>query len=255
MKKVLAMLLASSMILSFVACGNNETNETTEATTEVTTEATTEIAAEETTTANEEVVAPAETGSLDLLREIWNAYLADETIAEENKLTFVGGGDYNWMTVAAAEFEANNPMPADDASDEVWEAYWMAYSAATQGPGNVVVEYTEENTYLASISFPVDKIDLIDCAASVFHGMMLNNFTGAVYHVADSANVATVAEALKASIASTQWVCGQPEVYTIITVGDFIVAIYGLDMIATDLTNVIEGLYDNAIVVCKEAVM
>ena len=249
MKKVLAMLLAASLILSFVACGNNETNETTETTTEATTEATTE-----TTTATE-VVAPVAADSLSLLREIWNAYLADETIAEENKLTFVGGGDYNWMTVAAAEFEANNPMPADDASDEVWEAYWMAYSAATQGPGNVVVEYTEENTYLASISFPVDKIDLIDSAASVFHGMMLNNFTGAVYHVADSANVATVAEALKASIASTQWVCGQPEVYTIITVGDFVIAIYGLDMIATDLTNVIEGLYDNAIVVCKEAVM
>ena len=249
MKKVLAMLLAASLILSFVACGNNETNETTETTTEATTEATTE-----TTTATE-VVAPVAADSLSLLREIWNAYLADETIAEENKLTFVGGGDYNWMTFAATEFEANNPMPADDASDEVWEAYWMAYSAATQGPGNVVVEYTEENTYLASISFPVDKIDLIDCAASVFHGMMLNNFTGAVYHVADSANVATVAEALKASIASTQWVCGQPEVYTIITVGDFVIAIYGLDMIATDLTNVIEGLYDNAIVVCKEAVM
>jgi uncharacterized lipoprotein YehR (DUF1307 family) len=45
MKKVLAMLLASSMILSFAACGNNDTTETTD-TTDTTTEATTEATAE-----------------------------------------------------------------------------------------------------------------------------------------------------------------------------------------------------------------
>lgn len=244
MKKVLAMLLASSMILSFAACGNNDTTETTD-TTDTTTEATTEAPV---------VVAPVAENSLELLREVWNTYLASESILEENKLTFVGGGDYNWMTKAAAEFEANNPMPSDDASDAEWEAYWTAYSAATQGPGEVVVEYNDDNQYLASISFPVDKIALVDSAASVFHGMMLNNFTGAVYHVTDSANVSTFVDALKTSIASTQWVCGQPEVYTIITVDNFVIAIYGLDMIATDLTGVIEGLYDNATVVCKEAI-
>lgn len=249
MKKVLAMLLASSMILSFAACGNNDTNETTDTTTEANTT--------ETTTAIEETTeAPVAESSFGLLREIWNAYLADETIAEENKLTFVGGGDYSWLEKAAAEFDANNPMPSDDASDEEWEAYWNAYAAATQGPGEVAPEYDEENNnYLASISFPVDKIALIDSAASVYHGMMLNNFTGAVYHVADSANIDTFVNALKASIASTQWVCGQPEVYTIVTVDNYVIAIYGLDMIATDLTGVIEGLYDNATVVCKESLM
>ena len=50
--------------------------------------------------------------------------------------------------------------------------------------------------------FSMISVKILHSAASVFHGMMLNNFTGAVYHVADSANVATVAEALKASIAS-----------------------------------------------------
>ncbi len=253
MKKVLAMLLASSMILSFAACGNTDTESTADTTTAETT--TVETTTAETTTETPAVVAPVAENSLGLLREIWNAYLADETIAEEEKLTFVGGGDYDWLMKAGAEFEANNPMPSDDASEDEINAYWEAYAAATQGPGEVAPEYDEENNnYLASINFPVEHVGLIDSASSVYHGMMLNNFTGAAYHVTDSANVETVANALKASIGSAQWVCGQPEVYTVITVDNFVIAIYGLEMIVDDLTAVIDGLYDNASVVCKEAV-
>ena len=260
MKKVLAMLLASSMILSFAACGDKPEETTTgETTTAETTTA--EKPAAETTTAESTteapvVVAPVAEDSLDFLRKVWNAYVADDSISEEEKLLFVGGGDYTWLEQAGAEFEANNPMPSDDASDAEWEAYWNAYAAATQGPGRVAPEYDEENNpYLASVNFPVAHVGLIDSAASVFHGMMLNNFTCATYHVADSANVDTLVNALKTSIGSAQWVCGQPEVYTIITVGNYVTAIYGLEMITDDITSTIEGLFDNATVVCKEAVM
>lgn len=252
MKKVLAMLLASSLILSFAACGEKPEETTVETTTVETT--TVETTTAETTTATE-VVAPVAEDALDFLRKVWNAYTADETIAEEDKLLFVGGGDYNWLATAMAEFEANNPMPSEDASEEEQAAYWAAYSAATQGPGRVAPEYDEENnTYLASVNFPVEHVALIDSAASVFHGMMLNNFTCAAYRVADAANVDTLVNALKTSIGSAQWVCGQPEVYTIITVDNYVIAIYGLEMIIDDVTNTVEGLFENATVVCKEAV-
>ena len=80
-------------------------------------------------------------------------------------------------------------MPSDDASDAEWEAYWNAYAAATQGPGRVAPEYDEENnTYLASVNFPVAHVGLIDSAASVFHGMMLNNFTCGAFKVTGDVN-------------------------------------------------------------------
>ena len=250
MKKVLAMLLASSLILSFAACGDKPEETTTGETTTV------ETTTVETTTEAPAVVAPVAEDSLDFLRKVWNAYVADESIAEEEKLLFVGGGDYTWLEQAGAEFEANNPMPSEDASEEEQAAYWEAYAAATQGPGRVAPEFDEENnTYLASVNFPVEHVALIDSASSVFHGMMLNNFTCATYHVTDSANVDTLVNALKTSIGSAQWVCGQPEVYTIITVGNYVTAIYGLEMITDDITGVIEGLFENATVVCKVAVM
>ena len=112
MKKVLAMLLASSLILSFAACGDKPEETTTGETTTV------ETTTVETTTEAPAVVAPVAEDSLDFLRKVWNAYVADESIAEEEKLLFVGGGDYTWLEQAGAEFEANNPMPSEDASEE-----------------------------------------------------------------------------------------------------------------------------------------
>ena len=93
MKKVLAMLLASSLILSFAACGDKPEETTTGETTTV-----------ETTTEAPAVVAPVAEDSLDFLRKVWNAYVADESIAEEEKLLFVGGGAYTWLEQAGAEF-------------------------------------------------------------------------------------------------------------------------------------------------------
>ena len=82
MKKVLAMLLASSMILSFAACGDKPEETTTgETTTAETTTAETTTA--ESTTEAPVVVAPVAEDSLDFLRKVWNAYVADDSISEE----------------------------------------------------------------------------------------------------------------------------------------------------------------------------
>ena len=249
MKKVLAMLLASSMILSFAACGDKPEETTTGETTTA-----------ETTTENTTVETPVEDASLDFLNKIWNAYCADTTIDASEKITSVTGGDYAWydevVMPAMEEFSANNPMPSDDASDEEWNAYFDAYTAATCFPGRVAPEYDEENnTFLLSLNFPVEHVGLIDSAASVYNSMNGNMFTCAVYHVADSANIDTLANAIKTTIASTHWFCGQPEVYTIITVDNYVIAIYGLEMVADDISAIISDLYNNASVFCKEAVM
>jgi hypothetical protein len=69
---------------------------------------------------------------------------------------------------------------------------------------------------------------MVDNAALVMHSMMINNFVTVAFHVTDLANVDAVASALNDSIKNNQWVCGQPEGYAVIVVGDYVVGIYGL---------------------------
>ena len=177
-------------------------------------------------------------------------------------LVACGGNATNNNETPETTVEVIKPASALEVLEKTWAAVEEDSKFPVMGgdfenlvdgaPGNYSL--TDEGLS-STLLIPEAEIANVDQVASVVHAMMLNNFTGAVYHVSDSANVDTFVEALKASLASTHWVCGQPEVYTIITIDNFVVAIYGLDMIATDLTNVIEGLYDNAIVACKEAVM
>ena len=94
MKKIIAMLLALTVVLGLAACGNNTAKETTPATTAPveTTEApieTTEEFIEET------FPAPATNGATDLINAIWNA------VPDDNKF-FAMGGDWNNVADNAA---------------------------------------------------------------------------------------------------------------------------------------------------------
>jgi len=95
----------------------------------------------------------------------------------------------------------------------------------TQGPGNVPVD----NDLLISVAlFPEANLSMIDNAALVQHPMMQNFFVTVAFHVADLNNVATVAAAVNESLKNAHWMCGQPEGFVVITVGDYVVLSYGL---------------------------
>ncbi len=225
MKKVLAMLLASSMLLAFVAC-NKPAETTTGGNVETTTtagETTTAKPVESTTTeAPNTPVTPADKTAHEFFKDVFKAYLADATIDENTKMPGISGGDAAWSAEVLAKMEAfatENP--------EATEEEWIAFNESISGPGTISL--TEDNrTTLEGIGFPVDKMNLVDSAASGYHGMMQNFFYVTMYHVADPANVTVLADAYKESITKTNFVCGQPEGYTILTTGNYVIAVFGL---------------------------
>ena len=95
MKKIIAMLLALTVVLSLAACGNNTAKDTTPETTTAPAE-TTEGTVEPTEELIEDTIpAPATNGATDVINAIWNA-------VPEDKKFFAMGGDFNHIADNAA---------------------------------------------------------------------------------------------------------------------------------------------------------
>lgn len=147
-------------------------------------------------------------------------------------------------------------LAALDVLNAAWEkysddekVYFMGgdYDAFAEGPG----VFNHENAeYLAGLLIvPADAVQYIDEAASLFHSMNFNNFTCGSYVIADSANVDTFVSLMNDAIMNNQWMCGFPEVLSVVKVGENNVVItFG----NSDLVNLIETrlveVYPDAVV-------
>lgn len=147
MKKLIALLLALTLVVGLAACGtNNNANETTIV-------PTTEATANEGVTPDDgidieielDTTPSASNGASDLINAIWNA------IPEDNKF-FAMGGDMNNM--------------ADNAAG--------VYDLADEG-------------LTSTLLIPAEQIANVDEAASLVHAMNLNNFTCGAFHVTGDA--------------------------------------------------------------------
>ena len=122
---------------------------------------------------------------------------------------------------------------------EILEKVWSKYSAdekfpATGGsekhmkedmPGKFDVSDAEALDF--ELGFPKANSSEIDDAASLMHMLNQNNFSCGVYHVKDSGNVEALAGKIKENILARQWLCGFPEKLVILTIGDYIVSVFG----------------------------
>ena len=122
---------------------------------------------------------------------------------------------------------------------EILEKVWSKYSTdekfpATGGsekhmkddkPGKFDVSDAEALDF--ELGFPKAQASEIDDAASLMHMLNQNNFSCGVYHVKDSGNVEALAGKIKENILARQWLCGIPEKLVILTVGDYIVSVFG----------------------------
>lgn len=122
---------------------------------------------------------------------------------------------------------------------EILEKVWSKYSTdekfpATGGsekhmkddkPGKFDVSDAEALDF--ELGFPKAQASEIDDAASLMHMLNQNNFSCGVYHVKDSGNAEALAGKIKENILARQWLCGIPEKLVILTVGDYIVSVFG----------------------------
>lgn len=165
----------------------------------------------------------------------------------------------------AADTEQEVVMSAVDVLNDVWETYGEDEMFFAMGgdmnnmvdnaPGTYSLEDTEGMA--ATLYVPVDAIAQIDDAASLVHGMNLNTFTGAAFHVTDAANVETFVTTLKDNIMGTQWMCGFPDQLVIFTVHDqFVVSAFGNTEVIEIFKNKVTSVYgENAVIVVEESLM
>lgn len=158
---------------------------------------------------------------------------------------------------------------ATELFDKVWTNYGETASADIQfmamgGDGENIVdgkpgkfnhENAADNGMESILCISTDAIALIDDAASLMHGMMANNFTGAAYHVADKANLQAVVDGIKDRTLNNQWMCGFPEKLVIVTVGeDYVISAFGYGQIIDAFKTSVTTVYgDLASVVVEES--
>ena len=122
---------------------------------------------------------------------------------------------------------------------EILEKVWSKYSTdekfpATGGSGKYMKEdmpgkfdVSDAEALDFELGFPKAQVTEIDDAASLMHMLNQNSFSCGVYHVKDSGNAEVLAGKIKENILARQWLCGFPEKVVILTVGDYIVSVFG----------------------------
>ena len=141
-----------------------------------------------------------------------------------------------WGSYAEADLF---PVAGGDAEHANWE-----------GPAKFELTAAEELT--ANYGVNADLIAQIDDAATMMHAMMMNNFTFGVYHLTDASNMEAFTNTVKEDLLAKQWMCGQPEKFIVITVGEYVVAGYGLAQLIDTFEAKLTESYSSATVVCEE---
>lgn len=139
------------------------------------------------------------------------------------------------------------------AEEQKFPAMGGDYTTFVDGtPG--AMDLSDKESLAALIYLPEANIADVDEAASLIHGMMVNNFTGAALHLSDSTKAESLVGALKDNILATQWLCGTPDTLVIYTVnGEYVVYAFGSkDIIDNFKAKVVEVYGDNAVLSAEE---
>ena len=222
MKKLIAILLALVLVLSFAACANNDTkepennDETVDNQTENNEQPDTNEPENNETENNDEPESNDEPvaadAPVDVLKNIWAKY------GEEEKFSIMGGNP-----------EAGAMEPA------VWAS-----------------EYKENLTYTTNI--PADLLANVAETATMIHMMNANTFTGAAYKLAEGVDAAAFAQSLRDGIMATQWMCGFPETLIIAVIGNVVLAAYGVNDAMTPFSGHLTEAYADAQIVVNEPI-
>jgi len=231
MKKLIALLLALILVCSFAACKNDApvADPAVDAAPEV------QGDAEETLDA-EESEEERENTDLDLSHDL-PMMLEDGTIVDVYEF-------YGEEPPVVEENVANNAALA--VLKSIWSIYGDDEKFAIIGgnmeagimdvPGVWDMEYKDGLT--TTLLIPAEQLDNVTEAATMVHMMNTNTFSGGIVKLAEGADVAAFAQAVRDAIQNNQWLCGMPEKLMISNLDNgFVLIAYGLN----DAMSVFEG--------------
>lgn len=141
------------------------------------------------------------------------------TYSEEEKFP-VSGGDYD--------------HPVDDA------------------PGAFDISNADNMDYM--LGFPGPSVANLVDAASLMHMMNANTFTCGAFHLTNKDDVESVAQDLRDAIQTKQWMCGFPDKLVVITMGQFVVSVYGAEDLVDTFRDKLQNCFSSAVVVYDEPI-
>lgn len=92
----------------------------------------------------------------------------------------------------------------------------------------------------------------VDEAASLVHMMNANTFTAAAYHA--TGDTAELAQQLRDNIMQRQWMCGFPDKLVVLTMGQFVVSVYGAEDLVDTFRDKLQNCFSSAAVVYDEPI-
>ena len=105
----------------------------------------------------------------------------------------------------------------------------------------------------AVFCIPAEVVTMLDDAASLQHGMNVNNFSAMACHIKDDANMQAIIDAIKERTVNNQWICGHPDRLIIVTIGDeYLVTAFGDGEIVDNFQRELFGVYETAKVAVDE---
>jgi hypothetical protein len=165
-------------------------------------------------------------------------------------------------TPETTEAKANVPTSALEILETIWNGVPEDNRFfAMGGDMNNVVDgapgaYSLEDEGLtATLLVPADQIANLDEAASLVHGMMLNNFTCGAFHMAEGADAAAFADTMYNTISNNPWMCGMPEKMLIAVVGgEYVLVAFGINDAMAPVEASFAAAYADAEVKYNEAI-
>ena len=224
MKRLIALMMALAIVLSFAACGGQETETEKKKPTQ------NDVGSSQGTTPDENT-------------EDIGGEAPEDTENGEQEVT---GGD-----AVYEELEIVDTTTALEILDYAWVGMGAENQPASYG-GHISAEYMGgPNTYelayaedlAATLLLPEDQMDVVIDAATVVHMMNANSMTVGVLKLREGTDVKAFADATVQRISGNQWMCGFPEKLVVIQVHEnFLLVGYGL---AELIDPMVDGMGEN----------
>ena len=151
--------------------------------------------------------------------------------------------------VAESALEILETVWAQFGEDEKFFVMGGDYDAPVDGaPG----ASANADWLMGTLLVPEDQTANVKNAASLVHAMMVNNFCVGAFQVEGDAKA--FADAMHSKISTNPWICGQPEKMVIAVIGDFVVAMYGVNDAVNPFETKMTAAYPTAELVYSEAI-
>ena len=279
MKKLLCLLLTLAMTLSFAACGSKADDKTPEE--DDPTQAETNIADKQDEPAADDVDKDDASDATEIEPDANKGEKPDEaqkpaepTKSDSKKDETPASkpsepakpAEPSKPAETPSETPSETPAAQDTGALSLLTSVWSTYSeddkfpaaggdaehSVDDAPGSFDVSNADNLTY--QLTFPSADVSLIDGAASLVHMMNLNTFTCGAFHVSDAGNVSTVAADIRSAVQGKQWMCGFPDKLVVITMGQFVVSVYGAEDLVDTFRDKLQNCFSSAAVVYDEPI-